>query len=72
MKNSRYYHGTLNGLAVLALVCGVPATVYMPRDVVLNQEQKALKKIFLNNGGTIMTQEDFLRANAVMDFGDNI
>ena len=72
MKNSRYYHGTLNGLAVLALVCGVPATVYMPKDVVLNQEQKALKKVFLNNGGSIMTQEDFLKSKAVMDFGDNI
>ena len=50
----------------------VHATVYMPKDVVLNQEQKALKKIFLNNGGSIMTQEDFLKSKAVMDFGDNI
>tara|TARA_Y200000002_G_scaffold233692_1_gene193000 strand:- start:480 stop:1445 length:966 start_codon:yes stop_codon:yes gene_type:complete len=72
MKNSRYYHGTLNGLAILALVCGVPATVYMPASVTLNQEQKALKKVFLHNGGTIMTQENFLMSSQAMDFGDNI
>ena len=68
MKNSRYYHGTLNGLAILALVCGVPATVYMPTAVSLSQEQKALKKIFLNNGGTIMTQENFMLANQSIGF----
>ncbi len=72
MMNSRYYHGTLNGLAILALVCGVPATVYMPASVSLTQEQKALKKIFLHNGGTIMTQENFLLSSQPMDLGNNI
>ena len=72
MMNSRYYHGTLNGLAILALLCGVPATVYMPASVSLNQEQKALKKVFLHNGGTIMTQETFLLSSQPMDFGNNI
>lgn len=72
LKNSQYYHGTLNGLALLAIVCGVPTTVYIPNSATLTQEQKAMKKILKNNGASIQSMENFLIANQPMDFGDNL
>jgi|TARA_B100001093_G_scaffold160658_2_gene153042 hypothetical protein len=72
LKNSKYYHGSLNGLALLALICGVPTTVYIPNSATLSEEQKAMRKILKNNGASIQAQENFLQSSQPMDFGDNL
>ena len=72
LKNSKYYHGSLNGLALLALICGVPTTVYIPNSSTLSLEQKAMRKILKNNGASIQAEENFLQSSQPMDFGDNL
>lgn len=70
MQEATFYVGALNGMAHLAMACGLQVTAYVPDRAVLSQKKSVTRKILRTAGASIDNESTWM-VNAAIDLPEN-
>lgn len=70
MQEATFYVGALNGMAHLAMACGLQVTAYVPDRAVLSQKKSVTRKVLRTAGASIDNESTWM-VNAAIDLPEN-